>query len=131
MPIDLTRRSVLASSALALAASALPIAVRAASPELHPFRIDIPQAVLDDLADRLARTRWPTAEPVADQSQGVPLARMKALVEPWHTRYDWRRVEAVMNGYPQFVTEIDGLDIHFLHIRSPHAGARPLVMTHG
>jgi pimeloyl-ACP methyl ester carboxylesterase len=96
-----------------------------------PFRIDIPEEELADLRDRLRRTRWPDAEPVADWSQGVPLAYLRALCEYWATEYDWRATERRLNALPQFRTDIDGLGVHFLHVRSPHDGALPLVLTHG
>jgi pimeloyl-ACP methyl ester carboxylesterase len=99
--------------------------------EVTPFRVDIPDADLADLRDRLRRTRWPEAEPVADWSQGVPLAYLRDLCEYWATGYDWRPTEARLNALPQYRTGIDGLDIHFLHARSPHPGALPLVLTHG
>lgn len=95
------------------------------------FHLEIPQADLDDLADRLARTRWPDAETVDDTSQGPPLAKVRALAEHWRGGYDWRRCEALLNGFGQHSTAIDGLGIHFLHIRSPGPDALPLVMTHG
>ena len=98
---------------------------------INPFKIDIPQAQLDDLKARLANTRWPNAEPVDDWSQGAPLTSVQALCEYWQHSYDWRRCERELNSYPQFTTEIDGLDIHFLHIRSPHNDAMPMIMTHG
>jgi pimeloyl-ACP methyl ester carboxylesterase len=98
---------------------------------IRPFRLATPQSALDDLHDRLDRIRWPEAETVADWSQGVPLAAMRDLVDHWRHRYDWRACEAQLNGFGQFVTEIDGLDIHFIHVRSPHAGAVPLILTHG
>jgi epoxide hydrolase len=98
---------------------------------IRPFRCAVPQADLDDLARRLRDTRWPEHETVADESQGVPLAAMRALVEHWQMRHDWRRCEAELNAFPQFLTEIDGLDIHFLHVRSPHPAALPLILTHG
>ena len=98
---------------------------------ITPFTIDIPQADLDDLADRIARTRWPEAEPVDDWSQGIPLSYVRDIVEYWATKYDWRATEQRLNRFPQFTTTIDGLDIHFLHVRSPEADAKPLVMTHG
>jgi pimeloyl-ACP methyl ester carboxylesterase len=103
----------------------------AAGDAIRPFRIHIAQAQLDDLHRRLASTRWPDRETVGDASQGVTLDRLKALVEHWRTRYDWRRVERRVNRFAQFVTRIDGVDIHFLHVRSPHANALPMVMTHG
>ena len=96
-----------------------------------PFRIDVPDAELDDLRDRLSRTRWPDAEPVGDRSQGVPLAYLQELCEYWRTGYDWRATEARLNALPQFRTEIDGLGIHFVHVRSPHPDALPLIITHG
>src|SRR4051812_49067674 len=99
--------------------------------EIRPFHVDIPDEALADLRRRIAATNWPEKEPVADHSQGVPLAMMQALAEYWRTDYDWRRCEASLNALPQFITEIDGLDIHFLHVRSPHADAMPLIVTHG
>jgi len=101
------------------------------SDAIRPFLLDIPERELDDLRDRLARTRWPEAETVDDWSQGIPLAYTRELCGYWADGYDWRRAERQLNGFGQFVTEIDGLDIHFLHVRSPHAGALPLVLTHG
>jgi pimeloyl-ACP methyl ester carboxylesterase len=98
---------------------------------IRPFRIDVPEEALDDLRRRVAATRWPERETVADASQGVQLATVQALARSWATDYDLRRVEATLNALPQFVTEIDGLDIHFLHVRSPHDGALPLIVTHG
>jgi microsomal epoxide hydrolase len=98
---------------------------------LTPFRIDIPQAELDELKRRLDATRWPDRETVDDKSQGAQLDSVKALVEYWRTQYDWRRLEKRLNGYEQFKTEIDGLGIHFLHIKSAHADAMPMIMTHG
>ena len=98
---------------------------------IHPYRLEVPQAALDDLSARLARARWPDRETVPDWSQGVPLDRMQALVGYWRESYDWRRCEAQVNQWPQFRTNIDGLGIHFLHIRSPHADALPMVLTHG
>lgn len=96
-----------------------------------PFRVEAPQSALDDLAARLAAMRWPDKELVEDWSQGAPLDRMQSLMEYWRTSYDWRRCEAELNSWPQFRTRIDGLGIHFLHIRSPHANALPMIMTHG
>ena len=101
------------------------------STQLTPFLIEIPQAELDDLQRRLNSTRWPDRETVGDHSQGAQLAKVQDLVEYWRTQYDWRRFEARLNSYPQFKTEIDGLGIHFLHIKSPHENALPLIMTHG
>jgi len=96
-----------------------------------PFKIVIPQSELDDLQRRLDSTRWPERETVGDLSQGAQLDKVQKLVDYWRRQYDWRQLEARLNGYPQFKTEIDGLAIHFLHIRSPHADALPMVMTHG
>lgn len=102
-----------------------------ANPAIAPFAYHAPQAALDDLRERLGQARWPERETVNDWSQGVPLARLRALVEYWRTDYDWRRCEAMLNGFGQYRTEIDGLDIHFLHVRSPHANALPIIITHG
>jgi pimeloyl-ACP methyl ester carboxylesterase len=99
--------------------------------DITPFRIDIPEADLKDLRDRLRRTRWPEAETVNDWSQGVPLNYLRELCDYWMTQYDWRKVEARLNSFPQFRTEIDGLGIHFLHVKSPHPEAFPLIITHG
>ncbi len=101
------------------------------SDNIRPFRIDIPEADLDDLRERLRRTRWPEPEPVDDWSQGTPLAYTRELCDYWRSTYDWRAGEARLNRFAQFRTEIDGVDIHFIHVRSPHDGALPLVMTHG
>ena len=99
--------------------------------EIRPFRIDIPQADLDDLQDRLARTRWPDELPGVGWDYGVPLGYVKELAEYWRTGYDWRAWEARLNAYPQFTTTIDGQNIHFLHVRSPEPDALPLILTHG
>lgn len=101
------------------------------SDTIQPFPIHIPQADLDDLADRLARTRWPDAGTVHDGSQGPQLDRIRALVERWQDGYDWRNTEALLNGWGSSRTVIDGLGIHFLHIRSPEPNATPLLLTHG
>ena len=98
---------------------------------IEPFVLQVAQSELDDLRQRLARTRWPEKEPVGDWSQGAPLGKVQALCEHWQNRYDWRRCEAMLNGFGQFRTEISGLGIHFLHVRSPHAHALPLIMSHG
>jgi pimeloyl-ACP methyl ester carboxylesterase len=99
--------------------------------EMRPFNVDIPDEALDDLRRRIAATNWPEKETVADQSQGVQLATMQKLARYWETEYDWRKCEANLNALPQFITEIDGLDIHFIHVRSHHEGALPLVVNHG
>jgi pimeloyl-ACP methyl ester carboxylesterase len=101
------------------------------SDQVTPFRIDVPETDLSDLRERLRRTRWPEAETVEDWSQGVPLAYMQEICGYWAERYDWRATEARLNALPQFRTEIDGLGIHFIHVRSPHAEALPLIITHG
>jgi pimeloyl-ACP methyl ester carboxylesterase len=99
--------------------------------DVTPFRIEIPESELRDLRERLARTRWPERETVDDWSQGIPLAYLKELCAYWADGYDWRATEARLNALPQFRTELDGLGIHFLHVRSPHRDALPLVVTHG
>jgi len=99
--------------------------------EVRPFRVEVREEDLVELRRRLAATRWPEKETVADASQGVQLATMQALARYWETEYDFGRVEARLNAFPQFLTEIDGLDIHFLHVRSPHPDALPLIITHG
>jgi pimeloyl-ACP methyl ester carboxylesterase len=98
---------------------------------LRPFRVDIPDQALDDLRRRLAATRWPHKELVPDRSQGVQLATLQELARYWASDYDWRACEARLNALPQFTTEIDGVDIHFIHVKSPHENALPLIMTHG
>jgi len=98
---------------------------------IRPFHVKFPEKVLVDLRRRLAATQWPDRETVADQSQGVPLATMKELVGYWGKGYDWRKVEARLNALPQFITNIDGVDIHFIHVRSKHANALPVIITHG
>jgi pimeloyl-ACP methyl ester carboxylesterase len=102
-----------------------------ASAEVRPFRVEVREEDLVVLRRRIAATRWPEKETVADQSQGVQLATMQALVRYWETEYDFGRLEARLNALPQFMTEIDGLDIHFIHLRSPHEDALPLIITHG
>jgi pimeloyl-ACP methyl ester carboxylesterase len=98
---------------------------------IRPFTVRVPQAAVDDLRRRLAATRWPTPELVEDRSQGVQLATLRELVRYWTTEYDWRKCEARLNALPQFTTEIDGVDIHFIHVRSRYENALPLIMTHG
>jgi pimeloyl-ACP methyl ester carboxylesterase len=130
-----TRRQLLRTTALGIAAAgtaglfALAPAAAAASDAIRPFRAAMPEADLADLRRRLAATRWPDAE--TDRSQGVGLATLQELVRYWGTDYDWRKAEARLNALPQFVTTIDGVDIHFIHVTSRHAGAMPLIMTHG
>lgn len=139
--VDDTRRRLIQAAA-AVTAGVLPSTpsfataddaapATASSENIVPFRIAVPQTVLDDLQRRLDATRFPERETVRDQSQGAKLDKVRALVEYWRTNYDWRRVEDRLNRYPQFKTHVDGLGIHFLHIKSKHADAMPLIMTHG
>ena len=137
---SLTRRRLLATSMAFSAASAAtgafamlrpPPATGPDDTSVRPFRVAVDREALVDLRRRLAATRWPSAETVADTSQGVRLATLRSLVRYWATDYDWRKGEARLNAVPQFVTTIDGLDIQFAHIRSRHADAMPLIMTHG
>jgi pimeloyl-ACP methyl ester carboxylesterase len=100
-------------------------------PAVSPFRIDVPEEDLGDLRRRIAATQWPEKETVADESQGVQLATMQELARYWATDYDWRKCEEKLNALPQFMTEIDGLDIHFIHLRSKHEDALPLIVNHG
>ena len=99
--------------------------------EIRPFRIDVPDAELEDLRDRLARTRWPDELPGVGWSYGVALEYVKDMTEYWRTSFDWRKQEAVLNEFPQFTTTIDGTNVHFLHVRSPEPNATPLILTHG
>ena len=123
-----------------LAASVAAGAMTLASPHLAPalesaavsaFRISVPEEAIVDLRRRIAATRWPDRETVTDQSQGVQLAPIQELASYWATDYDWRKIEAKLNALPQFITEIEGLDIHFIHVRSKHKNALPLIVTHG
>ena len=98
---------------------------------VRPFRVEVPDQALDDLRRRIAATRWPSRELVTDRSQGVQLATLQALTSHWASDYDLRRIKARLNALPQFTTEIDSLDIHFIHVESPHENALPLIMTHG
>src|SRR5687767_5919251 len=100
-------------------------------PAVHPFRIDVPEEDLDDLRRRILAARWPSKELVEDRSQGVQLATMQELARYWQTDYDWRKAEEKLNALPNFITEIDGVEIHFIHVRSQHEDAMPLIMTHG
>jgi pimeloyl-ACP methyl ester carboxylesterase len=99
--------------------------------DIRPFHVDIPDEALDDLSGRIAAARWSSRELVGDRSQGVQLAAIQRLARYWDTEYDWRKVEAKLNAVPQFMTEIDGVDIHFIHVKSQHENALPLIMTHG
>jgi pimeloyl-ACP methyl ester carboxylesterase len=129
----LSRRGFLASSAAVGAANVFPAAARAAIEDnaIHPFRVNIPEEQLVDLRRRITATRWPDKETVADQSQGAQLARIQELVRYWGKDYDWRKAEAKLNSLPQFKTNIDGLDIHFINVRSRHQNALPVIITHG
>src|ERR671920_179791 len=106
-------------------------AVAGEGDSIRPFQVHVPQKALDDLRRRVAATKWPDRETVTDSSQGVRLATVQALARYWATDYDWRKAEATLNALPQFVTEIDGLDIHFIHVHSKHGNALPLIVTHG
>ncbi|MFC0540527.1 epoxide hydrolase family protein [Kutzneria chonburiensis] len=130
-----SRRTFLAASAGAAAVTGLAATPAPAAEDrngaIRRFRVNVPQRDLDDLHKRLAMTKWPSRETVTDRDQGVQLDAMRSLVQYWQTRYDWRKLEAKLNALPQFITTIDGLDIHFLHVRSPHADALPMIITHG
>src|SRR6516165_5430859 len=99
--------------------------------QIRPFRVEIPQSDLDDLRDRLARTRWPDELPGVGWDRGVPLSYLKELAAYWRDGYDWRRHEAQLNEFPQFTTTVDGANVHFLHVKSPEPDALPLILTHG
>ena len=132
-----THRSVLATTTVGVALSVLaePNTAEAietsGSSAIRPFRIDVAQAQLDDLRRRILATKWPERETVSDNSQGVPLDLMQDVARYWAREYDWRKVEAKLNSLPQFITEIDALDIHFIHVRSKHENALPVIVTHG
>lgn len=128
-----TRRNLLASAAAVGALSLLRAqpATAAADSTIRPFHVNVPEEALVDLRRRVLATRWPARETVNDQSQGVQLAKLQELVHYWGTGYDWRKVEAQLNALSMFVTEIDGLDIQFIHTRSRHPNALPLIITHG
>lgn len=132
---EITRRTMLATSAAAGFATAVhaetTAGVSGGASAIRPFRMNFPDSDLADLRRRVAATRWPERETVADASQGVQLATTQALARYWASDYDWRKIEAKLNALPQFVTEIDGLDIHFIHVRSKHENALPLIVTHG
>ena len=131
--ISATRRDLIAISAAAGAVSLLttPSAVAAEDSAIRPFRISIPEAELIDLRRRIAATRWPDRETINDRSQGVQLAKLQVLVRYWGADYDWRKAEAKLNALPQFITTIDDVDIHFIHVRSTHPNALPVIITHG
>jgi pimeloyl-ACP methyl ester carboxylesterase len=128
-----TRRELLATTAALVALSIVPGTLRAATGNeaIRPFSISFPREQLDDLRRRVAATRWPDKETVTDDTQGVQLATIQKLANYWAKDYDWRKMEARLNSLPQFMTEIDGLDIHFIHVRSKHDNALPVIITHG
>ena len=128
-----TRRALLAASVAIGAVSLLPASFAAVADDntVRPFKINVPDEALVDLRRRIAATRWPDRETVDDQSQGAQLAKFQELVRYWGTDYDWRKVEARLNALPQFMTTIDGVDIHFIHVRSRHPNGMALIMTHG
>ncbi|QIO32531.1 epoxide hydrolase family protein [Bradyrhizobium sp. 1(2017)] len=132
------RRQLLGQAAMGAVAASVssllplhPAKAAAASGAIRPFQINVPEESLLDLRRRLAATRWPDREIVTDQSQGVQLTTVQELVRYWQSSYDWRKMEARLNTLPQFVTEIDGVDIHFIHVRSRHENALPMIVTHG
>ncbi|RWX16746.1 epoxide hydrolase [Rhizobium hidalgonense] len=135
--VNLDRRKFLTVTAIGIAATGAagllpsPSASAATSDEIRPFRVDIPEADLVDLRRRVLATRWPEGETVDDQSQGIKLEKIRPLVAYWGKGYDWRKAEAKLNALPQFITEIDGLEIHFIHIRSKEPNALPVIITHG
>jgi Epoxide hydrolase N terminus len=135
--IDHDRRRFVETAAMGVAAAStgglLPEDVAAAMQDnaIRPFRVSFPEEQLTDLRRRIAATRWPDKEQVTDETQGVRLATMRSLAQYWQTGHDWRKVEARLNALPQFMIEIDGLDIHFIHVRSKHEKALPMIVTHG
>src|SRR5262245_41511426 len=140
--IDQDRRRLLGAAAMGVAAAGVaaagvaslvpsPLSAAPASDAIRPFRFTAPEEQLVDLRRRLAATKWPEKETVADESQGVQLKTVQQLARYWQTSYDWRKVEARLNALPQFITTIDGLDIHFIHVRSKHENALPMIVTHG
>jgi pimeloyl-ACP methyl ester carboxylesterase len=135
--INLDRRRLLTTAAMGIAAAgaaglfSAPTALASTSDAIRPFRIDVPEEALIDLRSRIHATRWPERETVMDDSQGIQLAAISEIARYWGTDYDWRKCETRLNALPQFMTEIDGLDIHFIHVRSKHENALPLIVTHG
>src|SRR5215211_8754325 len=128
-----TRRNILVASAAVSAVGLLPtqMTVAAEGDAIQPFSINFPEEALVDLRRRINATKWPEQEQVTDASQGVQLATIQTLARYWATDYDWRKVEVRINALPQFITEIDGIDIHFIHVRSKHENALPMIVTHG
>lgn len=135
--IDQDRRQLLCTAAMGIVVAAAATllstqrAFAAPNDAIRPFRIDVPEQDLVDVRRRVLATRWPDRETVEDQSQGLQLAKLQELVRYWATEYDWRKIETKLNALPQFMTEIDGLDIYFIHVRSRHPNALPLIVTHG
>ena len=135
--IDQDRRRILGSAAMGVAIAGTTslfhagMAVAEVGSGTRPFRVEFPEESLLDLRRRINATRWPDRETVSDQSQGIQLAKLQPLMRYWGTKYDWRKIEAKMNALPQFTTDIDGIDIHFIHVRSKHPNALPLIITHG
>ncbi len=135
--IDQDRRRILGNAAMGVAIAGKIILFPAAvalpdgASRVRPFRVNVPDEALLDLRWRIKATRWPDRETVSDQSQGIQLAKLQQLVRYWGTKYDWRKIETKMNALPQFITEIDGIDIHFIHVRSKHPNALPVIITHG
>lgn len=126
-----TRRDVLVAAAVTGAAALIPSMLNAATSDIRAFRVSFPDEALADLRRRVAATRWPSREVVKNASQGVQLETMQLLADYWAKSHDWRKVEARLNAWPQFITEIDGLDIHFIHVKSRHVNALPVIITHG
>ena len=135
--IDQDRRQLLSNAAMGFAAASAASLIPAfpskasTSAEIRPFRVHFPDSALVDLRRRVSATKWPSRELVKDPTQGVQLATMQALAHYWATDYDWRKIESRLNALPQFITEIDGVDIHFIHVRSKHENALPMIVTHG
>jgi pimeloyl-ACP methyl ester carboxylesterase len=127
----LSRRNLLKGAIAVAAVAPQPLSAARAASELEPFRFRAPDAALENLRDRLGSVRWPEAATEPGSTQGPPLDKLQALIDYWRTHYDWRRTEARLDGWPQFRTGIDGLGIHFLHVRSRHPNALPILLTHG
>ena len=131
MSTSARRLGVAAMAATAIGIVSTPVAADTSDTTIRPFKIKVPDADLAELRRRIVSTKWPEPEPVPDASQGVQLATMQKLAHYWATDYDWRKLETRLNALPQFTTKIDGLDIHFIHVRSKHPNAMPLIITHG
>src|SRR5215470_12754569 len=135
--INQDRRRLLGAAAMGIVAggavsllTSQPAAAQAGE-AIRPFRVSVPEADLVDLRRRIRATRWPSKELVDDRSQGVQLATLRELARYWTTDYDFGRIRSRLSAFPQFTTEIDGIDVHFVHVKSPHENALPLIMTHG